>query len=156
METLGKHFQSLSKAAFARYGFGQSELLSNWPVIAGDDMANICKPEKIKWPRRNDPAEKGGGTLVLRASPGRSLDVQYQAPKLINRINQFFGYEAVVALKVMHATDGPAEGHVRPRQATPTADILAKVATITDTELQQALARLGANIAVQTRSPQPK
>jgi hypothetical protein len=156
METLGKHFQSLSKAAFQRHGFAQADLLSQWAAIAGNDVAAICKPDKIKWPRRANPDDRGDGTLVVRASPGRSLDVQYQTPRLLNRINQYFGYEAVTAIKVVQSTglDDPLPH--RRVAAQPDAAIYARVEAIADDELRQALARLGANIAANGRSPQPK
>ena len=152
METLGKHFQSLSKAAFQRYGFGQTDLVARWATIAGDDVASLCKPEKIKWPRRAHADEKGGGTLVLRAEPGRSLDIQYQIPKLLSRINQFFGYEAVVAIKVMQ---GEKSSAMPEHLATPPITaILPRLSGIGDEDLKLALARLGANIAAGSPFPQ--
>jgi hypothetical protein len=154
METLGKHFQTLSKAAFQRYGFGQTDLVSRWAAIAGDDVAALCKPDKIKWPRRTHADEKGGGTLVLRAEPGRSLDIQYQIPKLLNRINQFFGYQAVVAIKVIQGTKTSTVAE--PLPPPPIATVLPLLSAIEDGELKLALARLGANIAASSPSPQTK
>ncbi len=152
METLGKHFKTLTKAAFAKHGFAQADLLSQWALIAGDDIARQCKPEKIKWPRTTDEGRKNGGTLVIRAAPGYSLDLHYQSPRLINRINQYLGHEAVVSIKVMAGVT-PTPALPEKPQATDPATILPHLSTIDDPELRSALARLGAGIAP---SPQPK
>ena len=106
MERLDKHFAKLTKASFARYGFAYGELMARWPEIVGEALARHCEPERIKWPRgAGETAQKLGGTLVIRAAPGRGLDLQYQSHQIIERINQFYGYGAVTAVKIM-------QGHV--------------------------------------------
>lgn len=164
METLGKHFGSLTKAAFERFGFAQGDLLSNWAAIAGEQAAENCRPEKLKWQRGSEGSARGatllGATLVVRAAPGRALDVQYQAPKIIERVNQFFGYAAVGAIKVMHGTDALYEPRRERKAVQPDDQTLARVANVEDPQLQDALAMLGANIRQNGkpagRSPQVK
>ena len=98
METLSKHFREITKAAFARYGFAQADVVANWDAIVGSDLAAVSAPERIKWPRgAGEEAQKQGGTLVIRAAPGRALELQYEASRIISRINSFFGYGAVAA-----------------------------------------------------------
>ena len=41
--------------------------------------------------RRADE-RKQGGTLVIRVTPGRGLDLQHETPRIIDRINAFYGY----------------------------------------------------------------
>jgi hypothetical protein len=154
METLGKHFQSLTKAAFERHGFAQADLLSQWPAIVGDDIAAMARPEKIKWPHKTDGNQRSGGTLIIRAEPGRSLDLHYQGPRMMSRINQYFGYEAVTAIKVLTSTDTPGKTVQKP--AIDTATIRPQLTGIEQPELQDALALLGAGIAAKNRSPQAK
>ena len=114
MERLDKHFEKLTKAAFARYGFAYGELMARWPEIVGETLARHCEPERIKWPRgAGEMAQKLGGTLVIRADPGRGLDLQYQSHQIIERINQFYGYGAVTSVKVM-------QGHVSQQQTPET------------------------------------
>ena len=157
METLGKHFSSLAKAAFERYGFAQGDLLSHWAAIAGDDVSAFCSPERIKWPRRAEGNRSGGATLVLRVDPGRALDIQYKAPILLERINQFFGYGAIATIKVMPGSR--KEPQTPPRRSvapTPSAAVQEKLGMISDDRLKDALARLGAEVAAAARSPQAK
>jgi hypothetical protein len=149
METLGKHFRKLTETAMSRHGFAQADILSQWQAIAGERLASLCQPERIKWPRGENSQ---GGTLVLKAAPGRALDIQYATPGLIQKINQFFGFEAITAIKITQAKDlKPA---TRPTPvATPTAELLAELETVSDPALKASLARLGASLS---RSPQQK
>ncbi len=155
MQTLGKHFQTLTREAFSRHGFAQGDLLANWASIVGDDLAAHCQPEKIKWPYGMD-AKTGGGTLHLRAAPGRALDIQYQIPRLLQRVNQFFGYDAVRAAKVSAMPDFKPAPAARPVMPPPDPQLLEKLAPVADEGLRLALARLGTNIVATARSPQPK
>jgi hypothetical protein len=153
MDTLGKHFRILAKAAFEKHGFAQAELLSQWAVIVGDDVAAISRPEKIQWPRKGTESARTGGTLVIRAAAGRSLDLHYKMPKMINQINQFFGYEAVVAIKVLAAAGGIEKPVPTPAVSIDTATIRPQLSGIEDEALQDALARLGARVTMKPASP---
>lgn len=161
MERLDKHFEKLTKASFARYGFAYGELMARWPEIVGEALAQHCEPERIKWPRGSgENAQKLGGTLVIRAEPGRGLDLQYQTHHIIERINQFYGYGAVTSIKIM-------QGHVVNTKLLKNKDISLDSKTekalethlesIADEKLKQALHRLGAGaLARKTSSPQDK
>jgi hypothetical protein len=148
METLTKHFRVLTKAAMGSHGFAQADILGQWDVIAGERLAKVCRPERIKWPR---VGEQRGGTLTVQTAAGRALDVQYALPELKDRINGFFGYQAISAIKVVqgHAL---AETPVKPAPNPQEDDIIpAELAAISDPALQASLARLGRSLK---RSPQ--
>ncbi len=157
METLAKHFRDITKAAFARYGFAESDVVANWAAIVGEDLAAVSAPERIKWPKgAGEAAQKQGGTLVIRAAPGRALELQYEASRIIARVNSFFGHGAIAALKVMQA----AELGQRPRKATPLPDkpvCEQQLGSLEDGPLKSALERLGRGVAGASRSsPQGK
>ena len=161
MERLDKHFEKLTKASFARYGFAYGELMARWPEIAGERLAQHCEPERIKWPRGSgENAQKMGGTLVIRAEPGRGLDLQYQTHQIIERINQFYGYGAITSIKIM-------QGHIANTKSLKNKDISldskiekaleTRLESIADEKLKQALHRLGAGaLSKKTSSPQDK
>jgi hypothetical protein len=101
MQTIDKHFRNLAKAAFQRHGFASEQLAAQWRVIVGEQVAAISRPEKIKWPRGNDASgHQSGGTLQVKAQAGRALELHYETPRIIERVNQFLGYGAITALKV--------------------------------------------------------
>ena len=158
METLDKHFRELTRAAFARYGFAQSELVGRWPEIAGEALALVSAPERIKYPRGSgENAQKSGGTLVVRAAPGRALELQYAVPAIIERINRFLGYGAVSAVKIVQAATWP--GQVSAPRPVKELKILfeQELAAIEDESLKAALRRLGEAVArTAPGSPQVK
>lgn len=158
METLNKHFREITKAAFARHGFAQGEVVSNWAAIAGDELAAYSAPERIRWPRAAGPdAQKEGGTLVVRAAPGRAIDLQYAAPRIIARVNAYFGYAAIASLKVVQASGAVAQMPKRQVAPAATAPDNQQLAAMADSPLKQALTRLGQSVAAARQSsPQGK
>ncbi|MFM9850280.1 MAG: DUF721 domain-containing protein [Hyphomicrobiaceae bacterium] len=108
---VGSYIPSLTKSAFAKYGFSAATLLTDWKSIVGADLAQYTEPERLKWPVRaqvpasEDAEEQGrpGATLVLRVDAGRALDVQYRARQVVERINAYFGYRAVADLRLVQA-----------------------------------------------------
>jgi hypothetical protein len=155
MQTINKHFRTLTEPVFKKHGFAQGDVLAHWPQIVGEQAAAISNPEKIRWPRGTDG--KSGGTLHVKVQAGRGLDVEYAAAGIVERVNQFLGYQGVTALKVVQAHDFRPSIKVSRRAPEPTSGVLARVAPIADPELQAALARLGAGVStLSPRSPQAK
>jgi len=117
--------------------------MARWPDIVGGALAQYCEPERIKWPRgAGETAQKLGGTLVIRAEPGRGLDLQYQSHQIIERINQFYGYGAVTSVKIM-------QGHVSTAKSQKNKE--------NSDKLRKALHRLGAGaLASRPGSPHDK
>jgi hypothetical protein len=158
MRTLDKEFRALTRAAFARYGFAYADLITQWPAIVGDGVAQWCEPERIKWSRAGQDERKQGGTLVIRATPGRGLELQHETPRIIDRINAFYGYPAIAAVKIM-------QGALTPRKAArrdlPELDVLraaaleAELREVADPSLKEALRRLGQGV-LRADSPHTK
>ncbi|MBI2717739.1 MAG: DUF721 domain-containing protein [Rhizobiales bacterium] len=156
METLDKHFRDLTRAAFARYGFAAAELFGRWPEIVGEDLARVSAPERITWPRgAGEDRQKTGGTLVVRAAPGRALELSYAAPRIIDEVNRFHGYGAIAAVRVVTAPAWAVEVPKSAPQTPPQPAAEALVSTIDDKRLQAALRRLGSGVAGKA-SPQDK
>ncbi len=157
METLDKHFRELTRAAFARHGFAQVELVGRWPEIVGQELSKCSQPERIKWPRgAGETAQKTGGTLVVRAAPGRGLELQYEIPRIIERINRFHGYAAVASVRIVQAGSWPNSTAPPPRPA-PKPLFEQELASIDDESLKSALQRLGQGVALAAKgSPQGK
>lgn len=157
METLSKHFREITRAAFARYGFAAADAVANWEAIVGAELAAVSAPERIRWPRNAvEEARKQGGTLVIRAAPGHALGLQYEASRIIARINSFFGYGAIGAIKVVQATQLPNRPRARaPLPEKPVCE--QELEKVESGPLKTALERLGRSVAAKGRSsPQGK
>ena len=96
----------IGRAAFRRYGFVQSSVVSRWVEIVGPTHAKVCQPEAIRFP----PGEKAGGILQLVVLPAHAPLIQHVIPEIIERVNRFFGYSAVAKVKLR-------QGEVKPPRA---------------------------------------
>ena len=86
----------IGRTAFRRFGFVQSSVVTRWPEIVGARYARICMPEAIRFP----PGEKSEGILDLVVVPAHAPMIQHVVPEIIDRVNRFFGYNAVVRVKL--------------------------------------------------------
>jgi hypothetical protein len=131
--------------AFARQGFASVEIVTHWEDIAGAELARRSEPLKLIWPRRDDPDSEG--TLIVRVEGAYALDLQYQAPMLIERVNRYFGWRVVGRVSIRQ---GPVTPRARPASLPlePSAESIARVerglGDFEDERLKSALARLGA------------
>ena len=133
--------------AFAKQGFASVELVTRWPEIVGMEIAAHSQPEKIQWPRtpqaRNAPEP---GILLLRVEGPAALEIQHLSDVILERVNQFFGWQAVDGVRLRQA---PLSRRAAPRsRPAPDPAAMARIAAalpeIKDAKLRQALAQLGA------------
>lgn len=104
-KSLGALAPGVTRAAFAAHGFPVAALISDWPSIAGPDLAPFTQPERLVWPPKNTSAQQSGrgATLHLCADGPRALEVQHAAPQLIERLNTHFGYRAVTHIRIVQS-----------------------------------------------------
>jgi hypothetical protein len=133
---------------FKRQGFASRELVTRWAEIVGTEVAAHAEPLKIQWPRpvADEPPEPA--TLVLRVEGPVALEIQHASDVILQRVNQFFGWQAVGRLALRQA---PLRRPEPPkRRAGPDAATVAKAAealgAVDDPDLRDALARLKASI----------
>ncbi|CCA91478.1 MULTISPECIES: DUF721 domain-containing protein [unclassified Novosphingobium] len=86
----------VGRTAFRRFGFVQSSVVTRWPEIVGARHARVCSPESIRFP----PGEKSDGILQLVVLPAHAPMIQHVIPEIIDRVNRFFGYNAVARAKI--------------------------------------------------------
>jgi hypothetical protein len=157
MQTLDKHFRSLTGTIFQKHGFAQADVLSHWRDIMGVELANLCMPERIRWPKAGDLSGGRGATLSVKAHAGEALTVQHAVPQMLERLNGFLGHGAITKIKI-------TPGHSPRKPATPAKPdlppsprLLTSLAQIADQGLQAALLRLGTAVGGKSpRSPQVK
>jgi hypothetical protein len=153
-KAVGAFLPALTTKAFRKYGFSMASLITDWPAIAGPELAHCTAPERLKWPRAVAPPDEDdatpsrqrtGATLILRVDGARALNVQYAARQIIERINAYLGYSAIAELRLVQA---PVALPPQSRGATrrPAEPLVHEVAGIGDAKLRNALARLGAEV----------
>jgi hypothetical protein len=132
---------------FAKRGFASSEILTRWSEIVGADIARHSQPEKIQWSRSADGAPREPATLVLRVEGPTAVEIQHLSPVVLERVNQFFGWQVVGQLRLRQAPLSRGKRVPAPAANTQAAqEVAAQLTQIRSPELRDALARLGAAI----------
>jgi hypothetical protein len=103
---------------------------------------------KINWPRSVGDAAPEPATLVLRVQGPAALEIQHLSAVILERVNRFFGWQAIGRLALRQA---PLRRRAPPTPPPPpdpetAARIAAAIPAIEDEDLRQALGRLGASI----------
>jgi hypothetical protein len=141
----------IGRAAFRRFGFVQSAVVSRWAEIVGVRYAGVSSPESIRFPH----GQRSGGTLNLVVRGAHAPMMQHIAPEIIERVNRFFGYDAVAKVQFRQG-DVPAPV---PRKAPPSlksvpVELGASLRTIADPELKAVLEALAMGVAATRGTPQ--
>lgn len=105
----------IGRAAFRRYGFVQSSVVTRWPDIVGEHYAEVSAPQAIRFPS----GKRSGGTLELTVSGAHATLMQHVTPEIVERVNRFFGYAAVDKLKFIHGIIEPPKDPRAKRAAAP-------------------------------------
>ncbi|MEO5492440.1 MAG: DUF721 domain-containing protein [Sphingomonas sp.] len=138
-------------AAFKRYGFVQSGIVTRWAEIVGPKYAGVSSPESIRFP----PGKKAEGVLTVTVKGAHASMMQHIAPEIVERVNRFFGYTAVERLTLRQGNVAPRPSRVAPpslKPIEPPAALGAGLRAIADPELRAVLAALAAGVAA-TRGP---
>lgn len=144
----------IGRAAFRRFGFVQSSVVSRWPEIVGARHAEACRPESIRFP----PGEKGEGTLHLVVRPAHAPLIQHVIPEIIERVNRFFGYRAVARVKLRQGNVQDARAET-PRPGAPPSlrpiplELGDSLRDIGDPELRAVLESLARSIGAKEDEP---
>lgn len=103
-----QHFRSLAETASSllepilRKKTGLNlELMENWPLLVGEDIAQSTMPLKIIWARRtsvDDPFKPA--TLVVGCEAYAAMILTHESNEILQRINAFFGYVAIDRIKI--------------------------------------------------------
>ena len=146
-EPLGRNALALLQSHLQKRGFAQIEIVTRWPEIAGQGLSVHCIPQKLS------ASSTGAATLTLLADDRAAIELQHQAPKLIDKINRYFGKPVVGKIKVVagELPKLPQAPVIRRLTAAEEADLAQWTAKIEDPALREALTRLGRNALGESR-----
>lgn len=145
--SLAQLASSFLAETFAKQGFASTELVTRWADIAGAEIAAHAEPIKLQWQRAMDGEPTEPATLVLRVEGPAAIEIQHQSALILERVNRFFGWQAVGRIALRQA---PLSA--RPKRKPPTIDtaeaerVAAGLTAVADEELRLALGRLGAAV----------
>ena len=82
------------KKVIAKKGHIYSETINNWKYIVGEDLFKVCYPKSFKNSNKFNVS-----TLLIIVKRGHEIDLEYSKKKIIDRMNNFFGYSVVEKLR---------------------------------------------------------
>jgi hypothetical protein len=142
----------LTRPVLGNRGFAGADIIGHWTTIVGPDLAALACPLSLKYERGSQrQGATVGATLVVRVTSGAAATLlQFKSPQVIDRVNRYFGYQAIAKL---HIALGILPKAARAINAAPTppspeaaAAIDRTVAEVGSPALRLALAQLGANV----------
>jgi hypothetical protein len=143
--------------ALRRQGFGEAEIVTDWPQIVGARLAGVSAPVRLVWPPsppRAAPEEARPATLCVRVEGAFAIEMQHLAPLIMERVNARLGWRCVARLQLLQGPL-PRPRARAPRAPEPTAAEAKRAEALAqgvDEEgLRAALARLGARVLAEGR-----
>jgi hypothetical protein len=134
----------IAGTTFKRFGFVQGAVVSRWAEIVGERYAKASTPESIRFPA----GKKSGGTLTLTVEGAHAPLMQHLAPLIIERVNRFFGYEAVTKIAFRQGRSARAQAKLQRPAAAPIPKELGEgLREIADPELRACLESLAGKLA---------
>lgn len=101
---LSRNISPLTRSLFGKKGFVEIDILTNWDKIVGQELADYTFPQKIDFKRE----QKNNGILHLQVPTGAfALEIQHREKYIIERINAYFGYNAVCNIKILQNNSLP-------------------------------------------------
>jgi hypothetical protein len=145
----------VGRAAFRRFGFVQSSIVSRWREIVGERYAGVSSPESIRFP----PGKRSDGVLSLVVEGAHAPMMQHVAPVIMERVNRFFGYQAVARVQFRQGIVQVAKAKARaaPPSLRPIpADLGDSLREVADPELRAVLEGLARGLAAREGTPAPQ
>lgn len=137
-------------AAFRRFGFVQSAVVSRWAEIVGERYAQVSAPESIRFPA----GKRSEGVLTLTVVGAHGPMMQHLVPTITERVNLFFGYQAVGRVQIRQgAIAAPAPRAAPPSLRPVPADMGESLRAIVDPELRECLSALAGAVAATSGPP---
>nr|WP_294849650.1 DUF721 domain-containing protein [uncultured Sphingomonas sp.] len=150
VRSAGELAVNIAGTSFKKFGFVQSAVISRWAEIVGERYAKVSVPESIRFPS----GKKSDGTLTLMVEGAHAPLMQHLAPMVMERVNRFFGYEAVTKVAFRQGRIArPAARAPRPQPAPVPKDIGENLREVADPELRAVLESLASKLSGSTGAP---
>jgi hypothetical protein len=149
-KSVSEMLPAVGAAAFKRFGFVQSSVVSRWNEIVGEKYAAVSAPESIRFPH----GKRADGTLTLTVASAHAPMMQHLEPVIIERVNRFFGYAAVARVTLRQGEiKRPAKADIRPALRPVPTELGDSLRSIADPELKAVLESLARGVATAADMP---
>lgn len=102
LQSLAQTLLPLAQDLLGKNGFVETDILTNWDEIIGGQLADFSFPQKIVFQKN----KKNDGCLYLIVPSGAfAVEIQHREKYILEKINRYFGYNAVSSLKIIQNND---------------------------------------------------
>jgi len=135
-------------------GFAVARLLTHWPEIVGDEVARVCRPQKVSWSQGGF-----GGTLLILTDGAHAPLIQMQEARIRERVNACYGHAAIARIRIVQTASDldarPAHGFSEGQapfggapalERPPSPEVAERLSGIRDPDLRAQLATLGSRV----------
>lgn len=92
-KTLFNIVRNLTSSIFEKQGFHMIKIIEDWQQIIPSNWHNNTYPLRITWNNNNQ------GTLIVGIDNNLLLNLlQYDEKKVIEKLNQYFGYSCIIKI----------------------------------------------------------
>ncbi len=88
------------KKYLRKNGYNFSNIVDNWTKIVNKKISDVCYPASVRMGK-----EMKNGTILLNVIHGKELEVEYQKKEIIDKLNNFFGYNCIEQVKLQIVRD---------------------------------------------------
>ena len=136
-KTLSQCIEPLTRPILKTQGLAGTRIISEWPAIVGEKLANRCIPQKLSFPA----GKKIEGTLCIAVENGFAPELQHMQPLILERLATYFGYKAVIRITISH-TYVPEVKKPEPKRKASFISDINFTESVQDEELRIALDRV--------------
>ncbi len=111
--TLNAAVAAITRQALGRRRSQLASVVSDWPMIAGPDLAAKAVPQRLR-----SAGSDGGAELTLRVDPADALELQHESPRLVDRLNAHFGFRAIARITLVQGRIRRPPAALPPRALT--------------------------------------
>lgn len=99
LSPLGMCLDKAMRPALKHYGFAESRILTDWPIIIGEYLGQYTNVQRVMFPKQG----QSGGTLYIEVyHSGLATELVYLEPVILEKIATYFGYKAIDTIKWVH------------------------------------------------------
>ena len=148
LESIGSVFMPLMKGVLSTDDLVEIDIVLRWYDIVGEEISMFCNPVSVKYNPKTDIR-----TINLEVPIGGfALELQHREQYIINKINSYFGYNAVHKMSITQ------NANMRIKKSLPNNKIEEKLTEdekkyllevsdgINDEKLKEILIKLGKNV----------
>ena len=98
LSLFSKNIEPMIKMLLGQNGLLNIDIIKNWTSIVGEELAAHTLVQKIEF----EKDKRTDGTLYLMTSSGAyALEIQHKTNIIIEKINTYFGYQAIKKIKII-------------------------------------------------------